>query len=64
MSKNEKISQGVIVAGLIAFAYYKFSKMTASEKQKVYADIKEIGEKVLKDLAPEGLKNLAPSIFK
>ncbi len=63
MSKNEKISEALIVAGLIAFAYYKFSKMTASEKQKVFSDVKEIGEKVIKDLVPAGVKSLAPSIF-
>lgn len=63
MSKG-KISEILVVAGLAAFGYYRYSKMTASEKEKLQSDIKEIGEKVIKELIPEGIKSLLPGFGK
>jgi hypothetical protein len=53
----------VVIAGLLAFAYYKYSRMSESEKEKIHDDIKEIGEKVVKELIPEGVKGVL-STFK
>lgn len=64
MTQKGKITEILVVAGIAAFAYYKFSKMTDEEKQKIYSDIKEIGEKAIKELVPEGLKTLLPSVSK
>ena len=63
-SKNQTISEVLVVVGIAAFAYYKYSKMTAAEKEKVHADIKEIGENVVKGLAPEAIKNFLPARLK
>ncbi|GEO07849.1 hypothetical protein [Segetibacter aerophilus] len=64
MSQKVKVSEVVVLAGLAAFAYWRYSKMTVHEKEKVYSDIKEIGEKVIKELLPEGIKGLLPSFAK
>ncbi|MCW3081633.1 hypothetical protein [Segetibacter sp.] len=64
MSQKGRISEVLVVAGLAAFAYWRYSKMTELEKQKVQTDIKEIGEKVIKELLPEGIKGLLPSFAK
>ena len=64
MSQKGKISEVLIVAGLAAFAYWRYSKMTEQEKDKIHTDIKEIGEKVIKELLPEGIKSLLPSFVK
>ena len=63
-SKNQKISEVLVVIGIAAFAYYKYSKMTATEKEKVHADIKEIGENVVKGLIPEPIKTFLPAHLK
>lgn len=64
MTQKAKISEVLVVAGLIGFAYWRYSKMSEHEKQRVHDDIKEIGEKVVKELLPEGIKGLLPSVFK
>ncbi|MCW3107306.1 MAG: hypothetical protein JWQ09_1812 [Segetibacter sp.] len=64
MTQKGKISEVLIVAGLAAFVYWRYSKMTEQEKHQIHTDIKEIGEKVIKELLPEGIKTLLPSILK
>ncbi|MDQ6813211.1 MAG: hypothetical protein M3040_05720 [Bacteroidota bacterium] len=64
MSQKVKITEVLAVAGLAAFAYWRYSKMTQPEKDKIHADIKEIGEKAVKELLPEGIKSLLPSFVK
>lgn len=64
MSQKVKITEVLVVAGLAAFAYWRYSKMTEQEKDKIHTDIKEIGEKVIKELLPEGIKSLLPSFVK
>lgn len=64
MSQKGKITELLVVAGLAGFAYWRYSKMTENEKEKIHADIKEIGEKVIKELLPEGIKSLLPSFVK
>lgn len=64
MSQKGKITEVLVVAGLAAFAYWRYTKMTESEKDKIHSDIKDIGEKVIKELLPEGIKSLLPSFVK
>lgn len=64
MSQKVQITEVLVVAGLAAFAYWRYSKMTTLEKEKVHNDIKEIGEKVVRELLPEGIKTLLPSFVK
>jgi hypothetical protein len=64
MSQKVKVSEVFVLAGIAAFAYWRYSKMTVQEKEKVYTDIKDIGEKVIKELLPEGIKGLLPSFAK
>jgi hypothetical protein len=64
MTQKGKISEVLVVVGIAAFAYWRYSKMTTHEKEKLQADIKDIGEKVIKELLPEGIKSLLPSFGK
>lgn len=58
MTQKEKVSEVLVIAGLAAFAYFRYSKMTAGEKEKIHADLKQIGERVMKEIIPEGIKTL------
>ena len=37
---------GLLLAGLAAFAYYKYSKLTTEEKQDLVSNLKERGKKL------------------
>lgn len=63
MTQKAKVSEVLVVAALIGFAYWRYSKMSAGEKQKIHDDIKDIGEKVIRELVPEGIKSFLPSIL-
>ncbi len=64
MTQKVKITEVLVAAGIAAFAYWRYSKMTPHEKEKIHADVKDIGEKVIKELLPEGIKSLLPSFTK
>lgn len=64
MTKNEKISDILVIAGLAAFAYYKYSKLTPLEKSNIANDIKETGRNIVKELIPEGIKGFLPETLK
>lgn len=64
MTKKVQVTEVFVVAGIAAFAYWRYTKMSESEKDKLHADIKDIGEKVIKELLPEGIKSLLPSLAK
>jgi hypothetical protein len=64
MTDKGKISEVLVVAAIAAFGYWRYSKMTAAEKDKIQSDIKEIREKVIRALLPQGIKSLLPSVFK
>lgn len=49
------------LAGLAAWAYYKYNKMSADEKQQLTGKIKEHGKKLM-EMVPENLKNKIPSV--
>ncbi|MBC8034018.1 MAG: hypothetical protein H7Y03_07735 [Chitinophagaceae bacterium] len=40
------------VAGLAAWAYYKYNKMSADEKERMFADLKEKGTKWMDEISP------------
>jgi hypothetical protein len=55
----KKVPTGVFVlAGLAAFVYYKYSKLSEEEKNTLVADLKETGRIVYDQFVPDGLKNL------
>lgn len=58
MTKKEKISEVLVIAGLAAFAYYKYSKMSQDEKEKIHVDLREIGKNIMTELVPQQLKGL------
>lgn len=47
-----------ILAGLAAFAWYKYSKMSKEEKSKLGNDIKTRGQQVYDQYVPEEVKNI------
>ncbi len=58
MLQNRKGSTGLLLAGLAAFAYYKYSKMSEEEKQNLMSTLKEQGKKLYDQYAPEELKSV------
>ncbi len=58
-SMSNRKSGGLVLAGLglAAFAYYKYSKMTAQEKASLTSTIREKGESLMKNILPAGLKS-------
>ena len=50
--------KGLLLAGLAAYAYYKYNKMSAAEKEKLVGGIKQKGKKLYDDYVPDGLKNM------
>lgn len=47
----------VLLAGLAALAYYKYNKMTATEKENLKSSLKKTGQKIV-DQLPDEVKNL------
>ena len=61
-AQKEKLSEILVIAGLAAFAYYKYSKLTNEEKSKIVSDIKDTGRNVIKELIPEEIKGFIPGM--
>ena len=55
---------GLIIAGLAAFAYYKYSKMTAEEKDKIVDDLRETGKNIVHELIPKEIRGFIPGLNK
>ncbi len=55
MFGNKKSSGGLLLAGLAAFALYKYSKMSADQKSNLTKNIKEGGKRILGQVMP-GMK--------
>ena len=49
---------GLILAGLAAYAYYKYNKMTPQEKEDLVGNLKEKGRKLVDQYLPENVKNM------
>ena len=58
MLQNKKFpAAGLLLAGAAAFAYYKYSQMSESEKANLVNDLKEKGKKLFDQYMPE-VKNM------
>gem|GEM_PF-4884143 len=64
MSQKVKIEEGLIILGLIAFAYYKYSKMTEQEKSDIARHIRETGKKVIEEFVSGEIKAFLPGSLK
>jgi len=61
MYNNKKITGGagtLIAAGLAAFAYYKYSKMSEEQKRNLVNDLKEKAQNLYDQYAPAELKDI------
>jgi hypothetical protein len=59
MLQNKRLSTGgLVLAGLAAFAYYKYSQMSDQEKTNLVGDLKEKGKKLYDQYMPEQVKNM------
>ena len=60
MSNNKRVSGGVgtlLAAGLAAFAYYKYSKMSEEQRRTMVSDLKEKAQNLFDQYAPPELKD-------
>lgn len=64
MTQKEKVSDILVIAGIAAFAYYKYSKLTQTEKSKIVDDLKETGRNIIKELIPAEIKSFVPGLLK
>ncbi len=49
---------GLLLAGLAAFAYYKYSKMSEEQKRNLVSGLKEKGKKLYDEYMPTEIKNM------
>ena len=48
----------LLLAGLAAYGYYRYSKMSAPEKEKLVGGLKEKGRKFYDEKVPQNIKDL------
>ena len=48
----------LLLAGLAAYGYYKYSKMSADEKEKLVGGLKDKGRRFYDEKVPQNLKDL------
>jgi len=59
MIQNKKgPAGGLLLAGLAAYAYYKYSQMSSEEKENLVSDLKAKGQKFYDDYMPEQVKSM------
>ena len=58
MSQNRKSTGAFLLAGLAAYAYYKYSKMSDEQKKNIVGDLKEKGRKLYDQYAPQEVKDM------
>jgi len=51
---------GIFLAALAAFAYYKYSKLTAEQKRDMMNKLKAKGQRLYDEYVPENIKNNIP----
>jgi|GraSoiStandDraft_46_1057282.scaffolds.fasta_scaffold5799783_1 hypothetical protein len=61
-TEKERLSEILVIGGLTIFAYYKYSKLTREEKNKIITDIKDTGRSIIKELIPEEVRGLIPGL--
>ena len=49
---------GLLLAGLAAFAYYKYNKMSEDQKRDMVNNLKQKGQKLYDDYVPENVKSM------
>ena len=50
----------LLLAGLAAFAYYKYSRLTKDQKRELANNVKQKGRQLYDQYVPENLKNKIP----
>jgi hypothetical protein len=58
MTRNKGGMGSLLLAGAAAFAYYKYSKMSADQKRELVSGIKEKGKKFYDENIPENVKSI------
>ena len=58
MIQNRLPKGGLLLAGLAAFAYYKYSKLSPEDKRNLAGTIKEKGKKLYDQYVPDELKKV------
>jgi hypothetical protein len=59
MVQNRRRPTGtLLLAGLAAWAYYKYSKMSDDQKKNLVGDLKEKGKRFYEDNVPENIKGM------
>ena len=48
----------LLLAGLAAYGYYKYSKMSSDEKEKLVGGIKDKGRRFYDEKVPQNIKDL------
>jgi len=49
---------GLLLAGLAAYAYYKYNKMSDDQKRDLVSNLKQKGQKLYDDYVPENVKSM------
>lgn len=58
MSQNRKPGSGsLLLAGLAAFAYYKYSKLTPAERSHLFETLKAKGKQLVDEYVPAEVKD-------
>ena len=57
MSRNNSRSGSLLLAGLAAFAYYKYSKMTPEERSNMFNNLKAKGKQLVDEYVPANIKD-------
>lgn len=57
MSQNRTRSGSLLLAGLAAFAYYKYSKMTPEQRRSMLDGLKEKGRQLVDEYVPANIKD-------
>ncbi len=58
MTQNKLPKGSLLLAGLAAFAYYKYSKLSPAEKNNITGTIKEKGKKLYDQYVPAEVKKI------
>lgn len=58
MNRNKKSSTPLLVAGLAAFAYYKYKKMSPEDKDNLVSSVKQKGMDLYEKYIPQSLKDV------
>ena len=58
MNTNKKSSTPLLLAGLAAFAYYKYKKMSPDEKDNLVSTVKQKGKDLYEKYIPQSLKDM------